>query len=109
MLGEPQRGAPVPTGSTGTRGPYAKTALVRQQIVASATEVFAEFGYWATTMKEVAARAGISQRGLAHHFAEKAELLRAVIDARDEASTQLMAPYGDALESILSMFAVVAD
>lgn len=97
------------TGSSGARGPYAKTAMVRQHIVASATEVFSEFGYWATTMKEVAARAGISQRGLAHHFAEKAELLGAVIEARDEASSQLMAPYGNALESILSMFAVVSD
>ncbi|WP_149482002.1 TetR/AcrR family transcriptional regulator [Mycolicibacterium sp. P1-18] len=97
------------TGSTGARGPYAKTAMVRQQIVAAATEVFSEFGYRATTMKEVAARAGISQRGLAHHFAGKAELLGAVIEARDEASSRLMAPYGEGLESILSMFAVVSD
>jgi AcrR family transcriptional regulator len=97
------------TTSGRARGPYAKTAAVRGRIVDAAVEVFAESGYWATTMKEIAARAGISQRGLVHHFATKAELLEAVIGVRDAESAQLMAPVGQGIESFVSMLAVVAD
>lgn len=65
------------------RGPYAKTAGVRRRIVEACLEVFIESGYRATTMKAVAERAGISQRGLVHHFPDKEELLAAVLEARD--------------------------
>jgi AcrR family transcriptional regulator len=70
-----------------TRGPYAKTAGVRKRILAACLEVFTESGYHATTMKAVAERSGISQRGLVHHFRNKEELLAAVLEARDEASS----------------------
>lgn len=71
--------------STGAaRGPYAKTAAVRQRIVDACLEVFTESGYRATTMKTVAERAGISQRGLVHHFKDKEELLAAALRYRDE-------------------------
>jgi AcrR family transcriptional regulator len=66
------------------RGPYAKTAAVRRRIIDACFEVFTESGYRATTMKAVAERAGISQRGLVHHFRDKEELLAAVLEARDE-------------------------
>ena len=68
------------------RGPYAKTAGVRRRIVDACLEVFTESGYRATTMKAVAERAGISQRGLVHHFRDKEELLAAVLEARDAAA-----------------------
>ncbi|HWS51841.1 MAG TPA: TetR family transcriptional regulator, partial [Microbacterium sp.] len=67
----------------GARGPYAKTAAVRRRIIEACLEVFTESGYRATTMKAVAERAGISQRGLVHHFRDKGELLAAVLEARD--------------------------
>jgi AcrR family transcriptional regulator len=73
------------TGAS-VRGPYAKTAGVRSRILSACLEIFAESGYRGTTMKAVAERAGISQRGLVHHFRDKEELLAAVLAARDEAS-----------------------
>ena len=73
-------------GEHAVRGPYAKTAGVRRRIIEACGEVFKESGYRATTMKAVAERAGISQRGLVHHFRNKEELLAAVLEARDEAS-----------------------
>jgi AcrR family transcriptional regulator len=71
----------------GSRGPYAKTAGVRKRIIAACLEVFSESGYHATTLKAVAERSGISQRGLVHHFRDKEELLAAVLEARDEATS----------------------
>ena len=70
------------------RGPYAKTAGVRRRIIEACLEVFTESGYRATTMKAVAERAGISQRGLVHHFRDKEELLAAVLESRDEQTGQ---------------------
>jgi AcrR family transcriptional regulator len=78
----------------GTRGPYAKTAGVRRRIIEACLEVFTESGYRATTMKAVAERAGISQRGLVHHFASKEELLAAVLEARDQADGREMPALG---------------
>jgi AcrR family transcriptional regulator len=72
------------TSQAGTRGPYAKTTQVRERIVRACAEAFAESGYRATTMKEVAARAEISERGLGHHFRSKEELLTAVLERHEK-------------------------
>lgn len=95
--------------STTTRGPYAKTAGVRRRILDAAMEVFAETGYRATTMKEIAERAGISQRGLVHHFANKADLLAAVLEVREAQSAVLMPPLGSSIEAFAGMLDVVAE
>lgn len=95
--------------STTTRGPYAKTAGVRKRILDAAMEVFAETGYRATTMKEIAERAGISQRGLVHHFASKADLLAAVLEVREAQSALLMPPLGSSIEAFVGMLEVIAD
>lgn len=95
--------------TTSTRGPYAKTAGVRKRILDAAMEVFAEDGYRATTMKEIAERAGISQRGLVHHFSGKADLLAAVLEAREAESALLMPPMGSSIEAFAGMLEVVAD
>ena len=86
-----------------TRGPYAKTAGVRRGIIQACLEVFTESGFRATTMKAVAERAGISQRGLVHHFRSKEELLAAVLEARDEASEPGHPEFGsgDALAALV--------
>lgn len=76
----------------GTRGPYAKTAEVRRRILESAMRAFAESGYRATTMKNVAEMAGISQRGLVHHFASKEELLTAVLERYDHVVAEQLPP-----------------
>lgn len=69
--------------STGPRGPYAKTAALRARILDAAREVFADTGYRATTMRAIAERAEISQRGLVHHFPTKEALLTGVLEVSD--------------------------
>lgn len=68
---------------TGRRGPYAKTARRRQEILRTAIEVFAEYGFHGSSVREIAARVGMSETGLTHHFGGKAALLAAVIEQRD--------------------------
>ncbi|WP_166793322.1 TetR/AcrR family transcriptional regulator [Cryobacterium lactosi] len=86
------------------RGPYAKTATVRRKIIEACLEVFNESGYRAMTVKAVAERAGMSQRGLVHHFATKEALLFAVLEARDQADSEGAPELGSAraLSSVLT-------
>ncbi|KJC64228.1 transcriptional regulator, TetR family [Agreia bicolorata] len=85
------------------RGPYAKTPIVRARILAAATAAFSESGYRATTMKDIAERAGISQRGLVHHFPSKDDLLVQIIKTREESlAEQITEPaHTDFLRAIL--------
>lgn len=66
------------------RGPYAKTAGRIEHILEVSLSLFAANGYRATTMKEIAERARISQTGLMHHFPTKADVLIALLARRDE-------------------------
>jgi len=93
-----------PTGTA--RGPYAKTAAVRRRILESALEVFAEYGYRASTMKNVADRAGISQRGLVHHFASKETLLTAVL-ADYDAHVALTFPRAEGVHALRGLVDVI--
>lgn len=65
------------------RGPYAKTAERRRQIVDAAHHVFAARGYHAGSLREVASAAGVSLSNLSHHFPAKKDLLLAVLARRD--------------------------
>lgn len=55
----------------------------RARIVAEATARFARGGFHNTSLREVAADAGIGKSTLLHHFRSKDELLRTVLDERD--------------------------
>jgi AcrR family transcriptional regulator len=66
------------------RGPYAKTAERRQQIVDEAYRAFATRGYHGSSLREIAAAAGIGLSTLQHHFGGKEDLLVAVLARRDE-------------------------
>lgn len=65
------------------RGPYSKTDRRRQDIIRAAMEVFAERGYQAASVRQIAVRVGMSETGVLHHFGGKTELLAAVLDARE--------------------------
>lgn len=65
-------------------GGYAKGRATREEILDSAMQLFGEVGYRTASLREVAARVGISHPGLLHHFASKAALLEAVLVRRDE-------------------------
>jgi AcrR family transcriptional regulator len=95
------------TESMTPRGPYAKTAAVRQRILEAAMQVFAESGYRSTTVKEIADRAQISERGLVHHFANKGQLLTAVL-ARHDKEVALLIPNATGIDSFLGMIDVVS-
>ncbi|WP_185961428.1 TetR/AcrR family transcriptional regulator [Telmatospirillum sp. J64-1] len=69
----------------------------REQILAAAREEFLEYGYAATTMDAVAARAGVSKATIYAHFENKQTLFGAMITNRCEQSfDKLPVPRGDA-------------
>lgn len=62
---------------------YAKGRARRQEILGTALRVFAEQGYRATSMREIADAVGLSQAGLLHYFRSKDDLLAEVLRLRD--------------------------
>ncbi|MEV7393260.1 MULTISPECIES: TetR/AcrR family transcriptional regulator [unclassified Streptomyces] len=70
--------------TSGRRGPYAKGAERREQILRTALEVFTEGGYHGSSTKEIARRVGITESTLFHYFGSKQAMLAAVLAARDD-------------------------
>lgn len=64
---------------------YAKGRAKRREIIDQATVMFGDVGYRGASLREIAARCGISHPGLLHHFPTKESLLLAVLEHRDEA------------------------
>jgi AcrR family transcriptional regulator len=64
--------------TTPTLSPPASTNA-RPRILAAAFECFCEFGYEKSSMKRIAARAGVSQPLLHHHFDTKERLIQSAI------------------------------
>jgi AcrR family transcriptional regulator len=63
----------------------------RAKAVAVATELFATTGFRGTSVAAVAAKTGLSQSGLLHHFPSKAALLAAVLEERDRQDGDFLA------------------
>lgn len=61
------------------RGPYRRTAERRREILDAAAAVFAESGYRAGSLKDIAARVSLDPSSLLHHFGSKRALLEAVL------------------------------
>ena len=57
-----------------------KTRLTRRRIVAAAADLFLDQGYGATTLDQVAARAGVAVQTVYFHFGNKATLLKEALD-----------------------------
>lgn len=66
------------------RGPYAKGTERREQIIRTATDVFATEGFEGTALKHVAELVGVKEATLFHYFSGKQELLTAVLAERDK-------------------------
>lgn len=65
----------------------------REEIVTAATELFAQNGYRGTGLLAIAAKVGVTQPTLMHHFGSKQGLLHAVIErrhAQDMAELELL-------------------
>ena len=65
--------------------------MTRQRILTAAAALFAERGYRATSMQEIAQRVGITKAALYYHFAAKEDLLH-----------ELTGPVLDELEQVLA-------
>lgn len=87
--------------STDARG-YAKGRARRREILLAALHAFAEQGFRATSMREIAEMVGLSQAGLLHHFSSKEELLEEVLRLRDEEQTAFNERFGreDGLDAV---------
>lgn len=97
--------------TTTLRGPYAKTASVRDRILDACIDAFGESGFHGATMKDIARRADISYTGLLHHFPRKEELLIALLDARADRDQQYLEKTGalDTASNPLGVFAGLLD
>lgn len=76
--------------SSKPRGQYAKGAERREQIIQTATDVFATEGFEGTALKRVAELVGVKEATLFHYFRGKQELLTAVLAERDRRSLTAM-------------------
>src|SRR5579884_4031124 len=64
-----------------TRKPSGDGPSTRDRLIAAAAEVFAEDGVAAARLEDIAARAGFTRGALYWNFADKQELLHAVLDS----------------------------
>lgn len=67
------------------RGPYAKTAERRLEIIESATAVFGEHGYRGGSLRQIAKQLDLGLTTVMHHFPTKVSLLAAVLEQEDAA------------------------
>jgi AcrR family transcriptional regulator len=87
------------------RGQYAKGAERREQIIQTATDVFASEGFEGAALKRVAELVGVKEATLFHYFSGKQELLTAVLAERDRRSRDI----GELAEFGLPVLASVAE
>lgn len=77
-------------GPAEPRRGYARGRATREEILEAALVLFGEVGYHTASLREIAARVGISHPGLLHHFPSKAALLEAVLQRRDDVDDAAM-------------------
>jgi AcrR family transcriptional regulator len=87
------------------RGRYSKGAERREQIIKTATDVFATEGFEGTALKRVAELVGVKEATLFHYFRGKQELLTAVLAERDRRG----AAHADEDETGLRLLVPVAE
>ncbi|MFI9489667.1 TetR/AcrR family transcriptional regulator [Promicromonospora sp. NPDC052451] len=87
-----QTSADAAGGAPGAaRGRYARGRATQQEIIRTAILVFADVGFHGASLRDIAARVGISHPGLLHHFPTKVALLEAVLEYRDAVDEELFA------------------
>ena len=93
--------------------PSERAEETRGRIIVAATGLFAEHGYHATSLNDVIAAAQSTKGGFYFHFASKAELALAVIEATRERFRHevfaAMEPHEHAADQLVSMVRAVAE
>jgi AcrR family transcriptional regulator len=69
-----------------TRGTYPKGVARRKQIVRAAARIFAQYGYHAGSLRNIAEEVGVTSAALIRHFQDKEGLLTAVLEYWNEES-----------------------
>ena len=88
---------PRPTRSTAKS---ARAAATRDALLAAARELFGSQGFANTSVDEVVRRAGLTKGALYHHFKDKDELFRAVVEeVKLEVTQRAAARYFETTES----------
>lgn len=78
-------------------GKLTKGERTRQRILQAALELFSEQGFSTTSVRDIAAKAGITHVGLMHHFPTKDDMLVRILEFRekqDQATAERFADYG---------------
>jgi AcrR family transcriptional regulator len=76
------------------------SAATRAALLDDATALFAERGYAATSLEDVASASRVTRGAVYHHFASKQALFEAVLDAQEERATEaITAAAGAAAEA----------
>lgn len=109
----PGEEASRPTMTAEANRGYAKGRARQREILEKAVALFGESGYRGTSLREIAARCGVSHPGLKYHFPTKEALLLAVLEQRDEDDSARMAaddPVGvEGLRRLVEIAALNAD
>jgi AcrR family transcriptional regulator len=67
-----------------------KATQTRRSLVVAARELFGERGYAATSVEEIVRAAGVTKGALYHHFVDKDDLFRAVVeDVKGEVTAEV--------------------
>ncbi len=66
--------------STGRRTQAQRRAVTRRALLDAARSLFSERGYHGTAAEEIVRRAGLTRGALYHHFEDKRDLFREVVD-----------------------------
>jgi AcrR family transcriptional regulator len=74
----------VKDGNTERRTQDERRTATRRALVCAARELFAEEGYHAAAAGEVVRRAGLTRGAMYHHFEDKQDLFRAVVEEVEE-------------------------
>lgn len=83
--------------STPQTGPAARAAVTRRSLVDAARTLFGEHGYAATPVEDVVRLAGVTKGALYHHFDDKVDLFRAVVeDVKGDVTTVVGASFLEA-------------
>jgi AcrR family transcriptional regulator len=82
-----------------------RSEATRAALVKSGRELFGERGYGSVGTEEIVARAGVTRGALYHHFADKRDLFRAVVeDLEQDVITRIgqlaIGPAGSAAEAL---------